>query len=73
MIDRSEKINYCHNLDADSAKKLFNLLNNKHSFLGHKIKRQKSESILNSKKPLWIDEVKKTCLEIIPKIDINEV
>jgi hypothetical protein len=49
------------------------LINDKQTFLANKVKRPKSEAILNSKKPLWIDEVKKTFMEIMPKIDINEV
>ncbi len=68
-----DQTNYCHNLNPDNAKKIFDLINNKQIFIGSKTKRLKTETILNSKKPLWIDEVKKTCLQIIPKIDINEV
>ena len=40
--------------------------------MGKKTKR-KTEEISNTKKPLWIEEVKKTCKEIMPNIDIKEV
>jgi hypothetical protein len=35
--------------------------------------REKIIPIVNSKKPLWIDEVKKTCEEILPQIDMKDL
>jgi hypothetical protein len=32
-----------------------------------------SNHIINSKKPLWIEETKKTCNKLIPTLDIKEV
>jgi hypothetical protein len=37
------------------------------------IAREKIIPIVNSKKPLWIDEVKKTCEEILPQIDMKDL
>jgi hypothetical protein len=74
--EEEEKIK--QNINLETAEILLQQLNgvtsnNKNSLRKERRDPPKENIISNSKKPLWNEEVKKTCMELIPNCSLNEI